>query len=101
MTAFSLIRRGINVGKRYGIVPGGLQYPGYPNRIRYIPRVLDRMALEYTILEEGQADVFGNVNITKLAVALDAEQCEITSLREHDESLESYYVSLMGGGSHE
>lgn len=66
-----------------------------------LARVLDRMGLEYVILDEEQADIFGSVNITKLAVALDAEHCEITSLHEHDESLESYYVSLMGGDSHE
>ena len=59
------------------------------------------MGLEYTILDDGQADIFGSVNITKLAVALEAEHCEITSLHEHDESLESYYVSLMGGDSRE
>ena len=66
-----------------------------------LARVLDRMGLEYTILDDGQADIFGSVNITKLAVALEAEHCEITSLHEHDESLESYYVSLMGGDSRE
>lgn len=62
--------------------------------------VLDRLGLEYKLISESQADVFGNVNITKLALALSKEHCDIFSIHEHDESLESYYISLVGGEKH-
>lgn len=69
--------------------------------IKALARVLDKTNLEYSILSENQADIFAKVNITKLTLALAKENCELLSIREHDESLESYYVNLVGGGSHE
>ena len=46
---------------------------------------------------ETQADVFGTVNVTQLTLALAEEGCEVVSMQERDESLESYYVNLLGG----
>ena len=62
--------------------------------------VLDQMGLEYKILSQTTADVYGQLNISKLAAALSEENCELISMHERDESLESYYVSLVGGGGH-
>ena len=62
--------------------------------------VLDQMGLEYKILSQTTADVYGQLNISKLASALSEENCELLSMHERDESLESYYVSLVGGGGH-
>ena len=65
-----------------------------------LARVLDSMKLEYKIISETTADVFAKVNVTQLAVALAKENCEVLSMQEKDESLESYYISLVGGGNH-
>lgn len=62
-----------------------------------LARVLDSMKLEYKIISETTADVFSKVNVTQLAVALAKENCEVLSMQEKDESLESYYISLVGG----
>ena len=66
--------------------------------IQALSRVLDNMGLEYRILSESQADIYSEINVTRLSLALVQENCEILSLHEHDESLESYYFSLVGGG---
>ena len=66
-----------------------------------LARVLDSMGIEYKILSPTLADVFDKVNVSQLAAALDKERCEVLSMQEKDESLESYYLSLVGGGSHE
>lgn len=63
-------------------------------------RVCDSLGLDYEILTEHQADLYGEVNITQLTLALARENCEIRSLHEHDESLENYYMNLVGGGRH-
>jgi ABC-2 type transport system ATP-binding protein len=63
-----------------------------------LARVLDGMNIEYQILSDTQADVFAKINVSKMAAMLQKEACEIISMQEHDESLESYYVSLVGGG---
>ena len=66
---------------------------------RPLVRALDQMGVEYKILDDGQADVFAQVNISRLSRALDAEGAELLSAQERDESLESYFVNLVGGES--
>ena len=68
---------------------------------KVLARVLDSMNAEYKILSDTQADVFMKVNISQLALTLSNENCEIISMQEHDESLESYYISVVGGGGHD
>ncbi|MCI9476080.1 MAG: ATP-binding cassette domain-containing protein [Emergencia sp.] len=63
--------------------------------------VLDRMGIEYHIFSEKQADIYAKVNVSELAMELAKENCQIISMEERDESLESYFVSLVGGASHE
>ena len=65
-----------------------------------LARVLDSMGIEYKILSDTTADIFAKPNITQLTLALAQQDCEILSMQERDESLESYYISLVGGGSH-
>lgn len=62
-----------------------------------LARVLEEAKQEYKILSEKEAEVYAKVNITKLSLALNKENCEILSLEEHSESLESFYISLLGG----
>lgn len=64
-------------------------------------RVLDRLKIEYNIVSDTAADIFDQINITKLVMALAEESCEVISAYEKDESLESYFISLVGGESHE
>ena len=66
-----------------------------------LARVLDEMKIDYKILSDRTADVYGKINVSLLASALAKENCEVISLRERDDSLESYYISLVGGEKHE
>lgn len=59
--------------------------------------VLDDMDIEYKILSETSADVYAKVNMSKLILALDRVNCDVISANERNESLESYYISLVGG----
>lgn len=66
--------------------------------VKALARVLDDMGVEYKIVSDCEADVFAKISVTKLVEALSANGCELLSVTERDESLESYYVSLVGGG---
>lgn len=66
-----------------------------------LARVLDGMGIDYKILTNTTADVYAKINISHLSSALEKESCEIISMKERDEGLESYYVSLVGGGKNE
>ncbi len=63
-----------------------------------LARTLDTLRVDYKIRSATQADVYERVNVTSLAAALDKEDCEILSMQENDESQESYFLSLVGGG---
>ncbi len=65
--------------------------------VQTLSRVLTDMGVEYTIISEKEADIFAKVNVSKLTLSLAEEHCEVISMQERDESLESYYISLIGG----
>lgn len=64
---------------------------------RALARVLDAMNVEYDIRSDWEADVYAKVNVSELTLALAKENCEVVSMQEQGESLESYYVRLVGG----
>ncbi len=66
-----------------------------------LSRVLDDMNIEYKILDDTTADVYAKPNFSQLAAALAKENCEVVTMEEHDESLESFYISLVGGAEHD
>lgn len=65
---------------------------------RPLCRVLDRMKLSYSVISEKEADIYGEIDVTQLVMELAKENCEVKSLYEHEESLENYYINLIGGG---
>lgn len=69
--------------------------------IKALSKVLDEMGADYRIISDTEADIYEKIGVSKLSSALEKENCEIISMKEHDESLESYYVNLVGGGTNE
>lgn len=63
--------------------------------------VLDRQKMEYSVVDDTSVDIYGAVNISQLVEELGKEQCQLLSLKERDESLESYYINLVGGERNE
>lgn len=63
-----------------------------------LSRVLNGLRLEYRIVSESLADVYAQVNVTQLVLALAREGCEVLSIEERDENLQTYFISLVGGG---
>ena len=65
-----------------------------------LARVLDAMEIDYKIRSDTTADIFARPNVSQLVLALAKEDCELLLMQERDESLESYYVGLVGGEDH-
>ncbi|MFR3141329.1 MAG: ABC transporter ATP-binding protein [Lacrimispora saccharolytica] len=71
------------------------------SNIKALSKMLDDIGLEYTIFPNNEADIFGELNVTELVLKLSAENCDVKSLYERDESLENYYINLLGGISND
>ncbi len=65
---------------------------------RPLAAALEGMGLEFTVRSDTEADVYGAPPVTDLTLALHAAGCQVKNIHEHDESLESYYMNLVGGG---
>ncbi len=64
-------------------------------------RALDRMNMEYEIISEKEANIYGEVILSKLVSELDSENCILISSHEMDENLETYFINLVGGANNE
>ena len=67
---------------------------------RALARVLDRQKAEYHIVDDTHADLYTELPVTELVLALDKERCAVRSIKERDESLENFYMHLIGGVRH-
>lgn len=68
--------------------------------IRALTRVLDARGLDYAVADDHSADIYAELAVSDLVHALDAENCALLSAETRDESLESYFISLVGGERH-
>ena len=66
-----------------------------------LSQVLDSMNLKYSIHSETEADIYAEITISKLTLALAEKSCELYTVQEKEESLESYYIGLVGGLRHD
>ena len=71
------------------------------SNVKALARVLDGMNVDYNIISDTMADVYAKINVSKFTMLLSKENCEVISIQEKDESLESYYVGLVGGKDNE
>ncbi len=63
--------------------------------------VLDNINVEYKIISDTLADVFGDITVYDIVSALEKQNCHLISIQKNDETLESYYINLLGEYSNE
>ena len=65
--------------------------------IKAMARALDSINVDYSVTSDSSADLFTKLSATKLINAISLENCEVFTMTERDESLESYFINLVGG----
>lgn len=70
------------------------------SNVKALVRVLDGIGIEYSVVDDSKVDIYSEVQVTALVEALAKESCTVYSMKEQDESLESYYMNLVGGEHH-
>ena len=63
--------------------------------------VLKQTGQPYKMPAPNVAEIYHRLNISQLTSALEKYHCDLLSIQEQEENLESYYVDLIGGVSHE
>ncbi|MCR4794594.1 MAG: ATP-binding cassette domain-containing protein [Ruminococcus sp.] len=59
--------------------------------------VLKGMGAEFNIISANEADIYTPVQVTPLVLALNEKNCFVNTITENHESLESYFMGLVGG----
>ncbi|MBR6781595.1 MAG: ATP-binding cassette domain-containing protein [Clostridia bacterium] len=65
---------------------------------KILARVLDEIGMDYEIITDRTANIYGEITLSALVLALARENCELISSHEQDENLETYFINLVGGG---
>ena len=62
---------------------------------------LKETGADYKIISDKEAEVYSHVVVTPLVLALSERKCIVEKINERHESLESYFIGLVGGASNE
>lgn len=65
-----------------------------------LAKVLEEKGWEYKVLDSQNAAVYAEIGFSDFARDCEGLGCSILSMEEHEESLEAFYLALLGGGSH-
>ena len=66
--------------------------------VKALVRVLESMNMDYAVTGDNNANIYAEPEFSSLVSALAEQNCKILKMTEREESLESYYVNLLGGG---
>lgn len=66
---------------------------------KVLSKIMEARGIEYKVIDDSTADVFSQLTFSEIAKAFADEGAEIISMEEHDESLEAFYLSLIGGSN--
>ncbi|WP_028509632.1 ABC transporter ATP-binding protein [Ruminococcus sp. NK3A76] len=62
---------------------------------------LESNSADYRIANDNSADIYSQIRINELVTTLDSKGCEVLHISEREESLESFFINLIGGEANE
>ena len=70
------------------------------SNIKECVKYFEEKQFPYEVISNEKIYLYHKMNITELAITLSEKNCIINKFEEKEESLESYYINLMGGDNH-
>ncbi len=64
-------------------------------------RYLEQVQIPYQVLPDNRINIYQKINISDFTIDLSKLNCTITEFHEKEETLESYFMNLIGGGNNE
>lgn len=71
------------------------------NETTILSKTLEALGIEYRIVDHSHAEIYGETPISEIVVKLSENGCQIKNIHNQDETLETFYINLLGGGNHE
>ena len=69
------------------------------NNIKECVKYLEEHKYSYEVISNEIINVYNKINIAEIAIDLSKRNCTINEFHEIEESLENYYMNLIGGGN--
>ncbi len=66
--------------------------------IKECVKYLEANKVPYEVIENNVINIYQNINISEFTITLANKNCKVTEFHEKEESLENYYINLIGGG---
>ena len=60
-------------------------------------KCLEENGISYKVITDGVIDIYSEINVSQLVLLLSEKKCTVNSFQEIRESLEDYYLNLIGG----
>lgn len=64
-------------------------------------KYLEENKLHYKIISDNIIDIYDEINISEFVIALSQRNCKINKFQEKEETLENFYLNLIGGGNND
>lgn len=71
------------------------------NNMKECIKYLEENNISYEVLSEHLINIYSKVNITEIMISLSQRNCIVNEFHEKEETLEDYYINLIGGINHE
>ncbi|MCQ2483621.1 MAG: ATP-binding cassette domain-containing protein [Clostridia bacterium] len=71
------------------------------NDTRKLITAINQSNIDCDIVSDTEADIYSDIKISELVRLLDKQDCELIQATQRDESLESFYMNLVGGDKNE
>ena len=68
------------------------------SNIKECVKYLEQNNIPYEVISNEIINIYQKINISELAISLSERDCIINEFREKEETLENYYINLIGGG---
>lgn len=69
------------------------------SNIKECVKYLEEKNLNYKVITNNIIDIYEKINVSELVVALSKRDCIVNNFQEKEESLENYYLNLIGGAN--
>ena len=67
------------------------------DNIKALAGIMEEKNIEYKIIDDNTADIYSDITFSEMAKAFEEKGATIITMEEHDESLEAFYLALLGG----